>query len=51
MRTTFLCVTWRASTSSRLKRRSTSAPACGFAMISGRITLIATETFSSVSHA
>ena len=27
MRTTFLCVTWRASSSSRLKRRSISAAA------------------------
>ena len=29
MRTTFLCVTWRASSSSRLKRRSTSAAVAG----------------------
>ena len=35
MRTTFLCVTWRASSSSRLKRRPTSAAVAGSAMISG----------------
>jgi hypothetical protein len=51
MRTTFRCVTRRASSSSRLKRRWISAAAAGSAMISGRISLIATSTLSSVSHA
>ncbi len=44
MRTTFLWVTCRASSSSRLNRRSTSAAAPGSAMTSGRITLMATDT-------
>ena len=39
MRTTFLCVTCRASSSSRLKRRSRSRAASGSAAISGRIDL------------
>ncbi len=51
IRTTFLCVTSRASSSSRLKRRWISAAAAGFAMISGRISLIATSMLSSVSQA
>ena len=51
MRTTFLCVTCRASTSSRLKRRSMSAAASGSRMASGRMTFIATATLSSESQA
>ncbi len=51
MRTTFLCVTWRASSSSRLNRFSISFAAAGSAIASGRMTLIATATSSSLSHA
>ena len=51
MRTTFLWVTWRASSSSRLNRRSTSAAALASAITSGRMTLMATDTPSSASHA
>jgi hypothetical protein len=52
MRTTFLCVTCRASSSSRLNRRSTSWASEGSdAITSGRITLRATATASSESQA
>ena len=51
MRTTFLWVTFLASSSSRLKRRSRSRAAAGSLSASGRITLIATTTASSSSQA
>ena len=51
MRTTCLCVIWRASRSSRLKRCSTSAATLGSALTSGLMTLSATATPSSSSHA
>ena len=51
MRTTFLWVTWRASSSSRLKRRSSARVRLGIGDASGRITLIATATSSAWSHA
>ena len=51
MRTTFLCVTCRASSSSCLKRRSISRGGRGFAAASGRMTFSATATPSSASHA
>jgi hypothetical protein len=51
MRTTLRCVTWRASSSSCLKRRSMSRAATGSFVTSGRTTFTATITLSSVSHA
>ena len=44
MRTTLRWVTWRASSSSRLNRRSMSRAASGSPPISGRMTFSATET-------
>ena len=51
MRTTFLWVTWRASSSSRLNRFSRSRAIAGSAVISGRMILSATATPSASSHA
>ena len=48
MRMTLVCVTWRASTSSRLKRRSSSCVASGSE--SGLITFNASDSASSESQ-
>ena len=49
MRTTFLCVTWRASSSSLLKRLTWSRSVCSSAASACRIVLMATATPSSSS--